>query len=111
MQPLLPAGTVLHFIGWHDNSANNRGNNDPDNWIGYGQRTIDDMSHAWITYYTLSDEEFKKAVADRKVSEQTNAKAKGKNLAVHPGDGVLAGGFESGIADFPDVFVAAVWIC
>jgi cytochrome c5 len=81
VQPLLPAGTVLHFIGWHDNSSNNRANNDPDNWIGYGQRTIDDMSHAWITYYTLSDEEFKKAAAERKVLEQTKAKAKGKNLS------------------------------
>jgi hypothetical protein len=78
VQPLLPAGTVLHFIGWHDNTVKNRGNNDPDNWIGYGQRTIDDMSHAWMTYYTLQDEEFKQAVSERKVLEQTKGKDKPK---------------------------------
>jgi hypothetical protein len=79
VQPLLPAGTVLHFIGWHDNTVKNRGNNDPDNWIGYGQRTIDDMSHAWITYYTMSDEEYKQAVTERKASDQAKGKDKLKN--------------------------------
>ena len=78
VQPLLPAGTVLHFIGWHDNTVNNKGNNDPDNWIGYGQRTIDDMSHAWVTYYTLPDDEFKQAVEQRKLLEQTKGKSNGK---------------------------------
>jgi len=78
-QPLLPAGTVLHFIGWHDNTAKNRGNNDPENWIGYGQRTIDDMSHAWISYYTMSDEEYKQAVAERKATEQAKGKDKPKS--------------------------------
>ena len=70
-QPLLPAGSVLHFIGWHNNTATNKLNPDPENWVGYGQRSIDDMSHAWITYFTLSDEDFKKQVAER------NAKLKG----------------------------------
>ena len=30
--PLLPAGTILHVIGWHDNTAANRYNPDPKNW-------------------------------------------------------------------------------
>jgi len=47
--PLLPAGTVLHSTLWHDNTAANRANPDPRNWRGYGQRTIDEMSFAWIT--------------------------------------------------------------
>src|SRR5713101_6393698 len=71
-QPLLPAGTVLHIVSWHDNSANFKGNPDADNWIGYGQRTIDDMSHAWITYYHLSDEEFKQALAERKAAQEAH---------------------------------------
>ena len=83
-QPLLPAGTVLHFIGWHDNTAKNRGNNDPENWIGYGQRTIDDMSHAWISYYTMSDEEYKQAVAERKATEQAKGKDKSRYAARGP---------------------------
>ena len=56
--PLLPAGTILHVIGWHDNSAGNPNNPDPRNWAGDGGRTIDEMSFAWVSYYTLSDEEY-----------------------------------------------------
>jgi len=70
VQPLLPAGSVVHFISWHDNTVKREG--DPDNWIGFGQRTIDEMSHAWLTYFNLSEEEFQQAVAER------NAQAKEK---------------------------------
>jgi hypothetical protein len=56
--PRLPAGTILHVISWHDNSSANPNNPDPRNWAGPGGRTIDEMSFAWIGYYTLTDEEF-----------------------------------------------------
>jgi len=56
--PLLPAGSVLHAIMWHDNTARNPSNPDPDAQITYGQRTIDEMSSAWISWYYMSDEEF-----------------------------------------------------
>jgi len=65
-QPLLPAGTVLHLVSWYNNTASNRLNNDPDNWIGYGQRSIDDMAMAWMTFYNLSQKEFDEQVAERK---------------------------------------------
>jgi hypothetical protein len=64
-QPLLPAGTVLHLASWYNNTASDRLNNDPDNWIGYGQRSIDDMAMAWMTYYTLTDQDFEQQVAER----------------------------------------------
>jgi hypothetical protein len=67
-QPLLPAGTVLHVVGWHDNSPGNRYNPDPTNWVGFGQRTIDDMSFAWVSYYELSPEEFEQQVAERRAA-------------------------------------------
>ena len=73
VQPLLPAGSVLHFIGWHNNTATNKLNPDPDTWVGYGQRSIDDMSHAWITYYTLSEDDFKQQVAERNAKTKTSA--------------------------------------
>ena len=63
--PLLPAGTILHLISWHDNSPNNGWNPDPRNWVGYGERTSDDMSRAWLNFSYLSDEEFKAEVAAR----------------------------------------------
>ena len=42
--PLVPAGTLLHMIRGHDNSAGNKGNPDPKNWAGNGNRTIDEMA-------------------------------------------------------------------
>jgi hypothetical protein len=68
-QPLLPAGTILHLVSWYNNSAGNKFNPDPDNTITYGQRTIDEMGGAWVSYYYLSDEEFKQQVAARKAKQ------------------------------------------
>ncbi|MBM3777496.1 MAG: cytochrome c [Acidimicrobiia bacterium] len=65
VQPLLPKGTMLHVITWHDNSKLNKWNPDPQNWAGYGQRTSDDMAFAWLLWYTLSDDEFNQAVQER----------------------------------------------
>ena len=64
--PLLPAGTVLHSIMWHDNTAANPFNNDPDAQITYGQRTVDEMASAWISWYFMSDEDFKKETDARR---------------------------------------------
>jgi hypothetical protein len=64
--PLLPAGTVLHSIMWHDNTAANPFNPDPDAQITYGQRTIDEMGSAWISWYYMSDDELKKEMEARR---------------------------------------------
>jgi hypothetical protein len=68
-QPLLPAGTVLHLTSWYDNSTGNKFNPDSDNTINYGQRTIDEMGGAWVSYYNLTDEEYKQQVAARKARQ------------------------------------------
>lgn len=65
VQPLLPKGTVLHVITWHDNSKANKWNPDPRNWAGFGQRSSDDMAFAHISWYALSDEDFQKDVKER----------------------------------------------
>jgi hypothetical protein len=70
VQPLLPAGTLLHVTSWHNNTASNRYNPDPRNWAGFGQRSIDDMSFAWVNYVWLTDEDFQKQVADRRAAGQ-----------------------------------------
>ncbi len=64
--PLLPAGTVLHSILWHDNTAAQRSNPDPRNWVGYGQRTIDEMAFAWVTWTYLDESDFKKMTDERR---------------------------------------------
>jgi hypothetical protein len=72
-QPLLPAGTILHISSWYDNSPGNKFNPDPDNLITYGQRTVDEMGGAWISYYYLSDDEFKQQVEARKTKLSAKA--------------------------------------
>ena len=57
--PVLPKGTVLHITAWHDNTAANRNNPDPNQWVGWGDRTVDEMAHAWVNVTYLSDEEYK----------------------------------------------------
>jgi hypothetical protein len=66
VSPLYPAGTVLHTILWHDNTAANRANPDPRNWRGYGQRTLDEMAFAWVTWTNLTEDDYKAMVAERK---------------------------------------------
>jgi hypothetical protein len=56
--PLLPAGTTLIVTAWHDNTADNPNNPDPTQWIGWGDRTVDEMAHAWVDVTYLSEEEF-----------------------------------------------------
>jgi hypothetical protein len=70
--PLLPAGTIIHVTSWHDNSAANRNNPDPMNWVGFGQRSTDDMARHWLTFYTLTDEEFRAQVAERQALQRTS---------------------------------------
>lgn len=65
-QPLLPAGTVLHLISWHDNSANSKSNPDPTAWIGWGQRSTDEMALAWMEFSYLTEDEYKAAIAERR---------------------------------------------
>jgi hypothetical protein len=63
--PLLPKGTVLHLLAWYDNTRNNKSNPDPDQWVGWGDRTIDEMGHAWLNITYFNDEEFKAELAKR----------------------------------------------
>src|SRR5262249_45218690 len=63
--PLLPRGTVLHMVAWWDNTRNNKSNPDPDQWVGYGDRTVDEMGHAWLNITYLNDSDFKAELAKR----------------------------------------------
>ncbi len=69
--PIYPAGTVLHVISWHDNSAT-KINPDPRNWVGSGNRTIDEMGFAWITWYDMNDDEYKVELDSRKGAKTTS---------------------------------------
>ncbi len=65
VMPLLPRGTVLLFTAWYDNTEANPINPDPDQWVVYGRRSADDMSHMWIGVTHLSDEDFEWLKSER----------------------------------------------
>jgi mono/diheme cytochrome c family protein len=64
--PVFPKGTVIHVTAWYDNTKANKNNPDPDQWVGYGDRTVDEMAHAWMNVTYLTDDEYKALLAERK---------------------------------------------
>jgi mono/diheme cytochrome c family protein len=70
--PLLPAGTIIHVISWHDNTTANRWNPNPKNWVGGGSRSIDEMSFSWVTITYLDEEDYQQRVAERRKRQAAN---------------------------------------
>jgi hypothetical protein len=64
--PLLPKGTILHIIGYMDNSVTNQNVPDPRNWAGAGNRSIANMFIDLGQGYALSDEQFYAEMAKRR---------------------------------------------
>jgi hypothetical protein len=64
--PLLPKGTVLKITAWHDNTSVNKSNPDPNQWVGWGDRTVDEMAHAWVNITYMSDEDYQAELEKRK---------------------------------------------
>ena len=64
--PLVPKGTIIITTAWHDNTENNPYNPDPNQWVGWGDRTVDEMAHNWVDVTYLGQEEYEKLVAERR---------------------------------------------
>ena len=64
-QPLLPKGTMLLFHSQYDNTAGNPINPDPDQWVVFGARGADEMSHAWLGITYLEQEDYERILAER----------------------------------------------
>jgi hypothetical protein len=60
---------MLVFTAWHDNTAANPNNPDPNQWVGWGDRTVDEMAHAWVDVTYLDQTEFDSLVAARKAKK------------------------------------------
>jgi hypothetical protein len=67
--PLLPKGTIVRVTAWHDNTAAMASNPDPAQWVGWGDRTVDEMAHAWVNVTYMSDADFQVEVEKRKATE------------------------------------------
>ncbi len=69
--PLLPKGTIIKMRAWHDNTAAHKSNPDPNVWVGYGDRTVDEMAHAWVNVTYMSDEDYLAEVEARRAQLRT----------------------------------------
>ncbi len=56
--PMYPKGTMIRVTAWYDNTHANPNNPDPDQWVGFGDRTVDEMGHAWMNVTYVSDEDY-----------------------------------------------------
>jgi mono/diheme cytochrome c family protein len=68
-QPAFPKGTVLHTTAYHDNSTGNKENPDPNAFVGWGDRTVDEMNIGWLDFYYVTDQEY----AELQQSKRTRA--------------------------------------
>ena len=64
--PLLPKGTILHIIGFMDNSPTNKNVPDPRNWQGSGNRSVANMFIDLGQRVALTDEQFQEEMAKRR---------------------------------------------
>jgi hypothetical protein len=64
--PAFPRGTLIHVSAWYDNTRANPNNPDPEQWVGYGDRTVDEMGHAWMNVVYLTDAEYEAWRAEHK---------------------------------------------
>ena len=75
--PLLPKGTILHIIGYMDNSPRNKNVADPRNWSGSGNRSIANMFIDLGNRVFMTEEQFQEEMRAR--------------VAANPGKDVLLG--------------------
>jgi len=70
--PVFPKGTIIHVSAYYDNTKANKSNPDPEQWVGYGDRTVDEMAHAWMNVVYLNDDEYKALLEERKAKASKN---------------------------------------
>jgi hypothetical protein len=64
--PLLPKGTILHMIGYVDNSPSNRNVPDPRNWTGSGNRSVTNMFLELGNNVSMTDAQFQEEMMKRR---------------------------------------------
>ena len=64
--PLLPKGTILHIVGYMNNSETNRNIPDPRNWQGSGNRSVTNMFIDLGMRGTLTEDQFFEEMEERR---------------------------------------------
>ena len=74
--PLLDVGDKILLTAWYDNTENNKYNPDPDQWVAIGDRTADEMSHAWIAVTHLDEEGYQELLAERQANRRISSSSR-----------------------------------
>ena len=64
--PLLPKGTILHIVGYMNNTETNPNVPDPRNWQGSGNRSVTNMFIDLGMRVTMNDEQFQQEMEERR---------------------------------------------
>lgn len=64
--PLLPKGTILHIVGYFNNTDTNANVPDPRNWQGSGNRSVTNMFIDLGIRVTMTDDQFFEEMAERR---------------------------------------------
>jgi hypothetical protein len=62
----------MKITAWHDNTAAKKSNPDPNVWVGYGDRTVDEMAHAWVNVTYMNDDDYLAEVEARRAKLNAN---------------------------------------
>jgi len=65
-EPLLPAGTILHIVGYMNNTDSNPNVPDPRNWQGSGNRSVTNMFIDLGIRVGMTEEQFFEEMEDRR---------------------------------------------
>ena len=65
-QPLLPKGTILHIVGYMNNTPDNTNVPDPRNWSGSGNRSVSNMFIDLGMRVTMTDDQFLEEMSERR---------------------------------------------
>jgi len=69
--PVFPKGTVLIVTTIHDNTAGNKNNPDPRQWVIWGDRTVDEMAHLNEELIYITEEDYQRIVEERRKRAST----------------------------------------
>jgi hypothetical protein len=64
--PVFPKGTVLIVTSVHDNTAANKNNPDPRQWVTGGDRTVDEMAHLNEQVIYITEDDYQRIVQERR---------------------------------------------
>jgi len=69
--PVFPKGTLLLVTTVHDNTAANKNNPDPRQWVSGGDRTVDEMGHLNEQIIYITEQDYSRIVEQRKKRSST----------------------------------------